>query len=80
MAKAKGQICLQILEKQKKIASLECDSSTLVQVPFLIIYLLFFFSHMYKFLAFNGDTLIVKYFKTYILPLHLPPPHNRNLN
>ncbi|CAA2987115.1 Hypothetical predicted protein [Olea europaea subsp. europaea] len=31
MAKAKGQICLQILEKQKKIASLECDSSTLVQ-------------------------------------------------
>ncbi|CAI9754263.1 unnamed protein product [Fraxinus pennsylvanica] len=31
MAKAKGQICLQILEKQKKIASLECDSSTLGQ-------------------------------------------------
>ncbi|KAL2520313.1 hypothetical protein Fot_24236 [Forsythia ovata] len=31
MAKAKGQICLQILEKQKKIAYLECDSSTLGQ-------------------------------------------------
>ncbi|KAL2497541.1 hypothetical protein Adt_23091 [Abeliophyllum distichum] len=31
MAKAKGQICLQILEKQKKIAYLEFDSSTFGQ-------------------------------------------------
>ncbi|KAL3845724.1 hypothetical protein ACJIZ3_003127 [Penstemon smallii] len=31
MAKAKGQICSQILEKQKKFASLESDSSTLTQ-------------------------------------------------
>ncbi|KAL6547921.1 hypothetical protein OROHE_009626 [Orobanche hederae] len=31
MLKAKGQICLQILDKQKKISSLESDSSTLTQ-------------------------------------------------
>ncbi|KAL6536479.1 hypothetical protein OROGR_013051 [Orobanche gracilis] len=31
MIKAKGQICLQILDKQKKITSLESDSSTLTQ-------------------------------------------------
>ncbi|KAL6578885.1 hypothetical protein OROMI_009101 [Orobanche minor] len=31
MIKAKGQICLQILDKQKKISSLESDSSTLTQ-------------------------------------------------
>jgi chromosome segregation ATPase len=32
MMKAKGLICSQILEKQRKIASLESDSSTLTQV------------------------------------------------
>ncbi|KAF5479358.1 hypothetical protein F2P56_000190 [Juglans regia] len=31
MRKAKGQICLQILEKRRRIASLESDSSTLTQ-------------------------------------------------
>ncbi|KAI3464252.1 hypothetical protein Pfo_020915 [Paulownia fortunei] len=31
LTKAKGQICLQILEKQRKIPSLESDSSTLSQ-------------------------------------------------
>uniref|UniRef100_A0A2C9U2A2 Uncharacterized protein n=1 Tax=Manihot esculenta TaxID=3983 RepID=A0A2C9U2A2_MANES len=32
MIQAKGQICLQIMEKQRKIASMESDSSTLYQV------------------------------------------------
>lgn len=32
MKNAKGQICSLILEKQRKIASLESDSSTLIQV------------------------------------------------
>ena len=32
--KAKGQICLQILERERKIVSLESDSSTLAQVQF----------------------------------------------
>lgn len=32
MTVEKGQICAQILEKQRKIASLESDSSTLSQV------------------------------------------------
>ncbi|KAK4570663.1 hypothetical protein RGQ29_029494 [Quercus rubra] len=32
MMKAKGQICSQILERQRKIVSLESDSSTLAQV------------------------------------------------
>ncbi|XP_062152019.1 uncharacterized protein LOC133860424 [Alnus glutinosa] len=36
MMKAKGQICSQILEKQRKIASLESDSSTLTQTLELI--------------------------------------------
>lgn len=36
MVKEKGQICLRILEKQKKIASLESDSSTLTQTLELI--------------------------------------------
>ncbi|OVA09293.1 hypothetical protein BVC80_8357g8 [Macleaya cordata] len=36
MVKAKGQICSQILDKQKKIASLEADSSTLSQTLELI--------------------------------------------
>ncbi|KAK4608725.1 hypothetical protein RGQ29_002211 [Quercus rubra] len=34
MMKAKGQICLQILERERKIVSLESDSSTLAQVQF----------------------------------------------
>lgn len=32
IAKAKGQICLQIVERQKKIASYESDSFTLSKV------------------------------------------------
>ncbi|KAL5778534.1 hypothetical protein ACOSQ2_009271 [Xanthoceras sorbifolium] len=36
MTKAKGQICAQILEKQRKIASLESDSSSLTQTLDLI--------------------------------------------
>jgi putative methionine-R-sulfoxide reductase with GAF domain len=32
MMKAKGEICSQILEKQRKIASLDSDSYTLAQV------------------------------------------------
>ena len=32
MVKAKGEICSRILENQRKIASLESDSSTLSQV------------------------------------------------
>lgn len=32
MTKAKGQICSQILERQRKIVCLESDSSTLIQV------------------------------------------------
>ena len=32
--KAKGQICSQILERHRKIVSLESDSSTLAQVQF----------------------------------------------
>lgn len=32
MMKAKGLICSEILEKQRKITSLEADSSTLAQV------------------------------------------------
>lgn len=32
MMKAKGQICQQILERQRKIVCLESDSSTLIQV------------------------------------------------
>ncbi|KAA8528055.1 hypothetical protein F0562_035076 [Nyssa sinensis] len=36
MVKAKGRICSQILEKQRKIASLESDSSTLTQTLELI--------------------------------------------
>lgn len=34
MKNAKGQVCSLILEKQRKIASLESDSSTLIQVAF----------------------------------------------
>ena len=37
MTKEKGQICSQILEKQRKIASLESDSSTLTQVESLFV-------------------------------------------
>nr|POE45232.1 hypothetical protein CFP56_25363 [Quercus suber] len=36
MMKAKGQICSQILERQRKIVSLESDSSTLAQTLELI--------------------------------------------
>lgn len=36
MTMEKGQICAQILEKQRKIASLESDSSTLSQVLMIL--------------------------------------------
>ena len=38
MFKEKGEICSQILEKQRKVASLESDSSTLAQVASKFVY------------------------------------------
>lgn len=38
MMKAKGQICSQILEKQRKMAALESDSCTLSQVTFKVLF------------------------------------------
>ncbi|CAN6555818.1 unnamed protein product [Malus baccata var. baccata] len=35
MKNSKGQVCLLILEKQRKIASLESDSSSLILVAFV---------------------------------------------
>lgn len=37
--KAKGQVCSQILEKQRKLASLESDYSTLAQVTFQCVFI-----------------------------------------
>nr|GMD70843.1 intraflagellar transport protein 74 homolog isoform X1 [Ipomoea batatas] len=40
MVKAKGEICSLILEKRRKISSLEGNSSTLYQVPIFISFLI----------------------------------------
>lgn len=39
MVKEKNRICSQILAKQKRIATLESDSSTLTQVVFILYFL-----------------------------------------
>lgn len=68
MAKAKGEICSQILENQRKIASLECDSSTLSQVEdFGLTWLHFCFLFFIFINEINGKIYFKKFLEKILL-------------